>query len=390
MSALASDDRAATRAFLGLGAFYAAVFAALGVLMQFLPVWLQDARGLDEAAVTFVLSAQIFARTIAGPLWAQRVDRTGRARATLLLLVALSLLATLAYAVAHGELALFCCGLFFGACYPPLHAILDNTALDNAQRHGFAYTRVRVFGSVAFLLAIVAVGTLLRHVDNAVILWLLAATLALSLAVGLLLPAAERPPLASTGAPIGRLLRDVRFVAFLLAVGLVQGSHATYYSLSTLHWRQHGIDEQTAALLWSEGIVAEIVLFYWIRDRVERLRPTTLMLLGAGGAVVRWTLLAGTTSLPWLAAINWLHAVSFGCTFLGALRFIRLRIDAELQATAQGLLGAASAGVCMALATLLSGVLYERWQGLAFVGMAGLGAIGGVLALALRRRRGGN
>src|SRR5207244_178457 len=88
----AMSDATRTSAFVRLAAFYAATFAVLGVYMQFFPLWLHDARGLSEADVAFVLSGQIWARTIAGPVWAQRVDRTGNARRVLCVLVALSCL----------------------------------------------------------------------------------------------------------------------------------------------------------------------------------------------------------------------------------------------------------------------------------------------------------
>lgn len=382
------DERARSKAFSGLARFYAAVFAVLGVYMQFFPVWLHDARGLDEATVTLVLSGQIWSRTVAGPLWAQHVDRSGDARRTLAWLCALSMLVALAYAAASGTAVLFCCSVAFGLVYPPMHSILDSLAVESAHRCGFSFPRVRLFGSASFLVAIAAVGALLPHIDNRSLVWILAGGMALSLLAAAGLPTFERPhPLPASGVPIRLLLSQWRFVGFLLAAGLIQGSHSAYYSLSTLHWRRHGVEETTAALLWGEGIVAEIVLFFFIRDRAERLRPTTLMLLGAGGAIARWLLLASTTAVPLLAAGNWLHGVSFGCTFLGSLRFIRIRVAPGHQATAQGLLGAASSGVLMAVATLLAGQFYAHSGAGAFVAMAVLALLGGLLALLLRRRR---
>ncbi len=155
--------------------------------------------------------------------------------------------------------------------------------------------------------------------------------------------------------------------------------------MQVLHWRQHGIDEGTAGLLWAEGVVAEIVLFFFVRDVCERLRPTTLLLIGMSGAVVRWLLLAVLVSPLAIASINWLHAISFGVTYLGALQFLKRRVEPELQATAQGLLGAFSSGIGMAAGTLIAGEVYEIEPSLAFVAMAGLAAVGGLLAFCLRR-----
>ena len=377
--------------FLRLAAFYVAAFAVLGVYMQFFPLWLHDRRGLSATDVTFVLSGQIWARTLAGPVWALRVDRTGNPRRVLVWLVALSCVAMAAFHFAQTRTELLWCSVAFGCAYPPLHPILDGFALQTAQERGFPYTRVRMWGSLSFLLAIALAGAVLQYGSAAAapvgfVLAFLVSGLVVSLVAAVQLPAAS--PSAGPG-PVprpGRLLLHVPFLLFLLAAGLISGSHAAYYSLSTLHWRSHGMGETTASLLWGEGIVAEIALFFAVRDAAGRLRPTTLMLLGAGAAVLRWSVLAATTATVPLLLVNWLHSVSFGCTYLGSMRFIRTRVAPELQATAQGLLGAAGSGVCTALATWGAGRLYAAAPGRAFVAMAALAAAGGLLTWRLRRR----
>jgi PPP family 3-phenylpropionic acid transporter len=376
-----------TRVFVRLASYYAATFAVLGVYMQYFPVWLLDVGGLTHREVTQAQTGQILARTIAGPLWAQRVDRRGRPMQSVVLLTALSCATFALFPFAHGLWPLFVCCALYGCVYPPLHAILDNMTIEAAREHAFHYPRVRMWGSLAFLLVIVAVGVWLERASARGVFWLLLGLLLVSLVAAFWLPRSERPPDTSHGAPLRRLLVQPLFVLFLLASALLQGSHGAYYSLSTLHWREHGIGEGMAGLLWAEGIVAEIALFFWIRDLAERLRPTTLLLIGAAGAVVRWGVLASTVSPGVIAGVNWLHAASFGCTYLGGLRFLRMRVAPELQTTGQGLLGAATSGVGMVLGTLLAGEVYERSAEMAFWSMAGLAGLGAILALVLRRPR---
>ncbi|MEZ5962755.1 MAG: MFS transporter [Planctomycetota bacterium] len=376
-------------AFARLTGFYVASFAVLGAYMQFFPVWLHDVGGLGKREVTLVQSGQVWARTLAGPLWAQRVDREGGAHRILILLSGLSIVAFLAFRLGHGMAWLTVCCVAFGLCYPPMHPILDAFAMQTAHERGFSYPRVRAFGSASFLVVIVAVGAMLEHVASHWIHPLLTVLLVLTAFAAWRLPRTVRPA-AEPGrrAPLGALLRQPRFLLFLGAAGLVQGSHGTFYALSTLHWRAHGIGEGLAGLVWAEGVVAEIVLFFAARAFFERLRPTTLILLGAAGAAVRWCALGVTTELGPLLAVNWLHALSFGCTYLGSLRYVRVRVDAAHQATAQGLVGAATSGVGMVVGMLIGGAVYETAGGGAFLWMAGMAACGGAGAFVLRRRRG--
>ena len=379
----------ATRTWLGLAAFYAALFAVLGVFMQYFPLWLHDQRGLGEAQIAVVLSSMTVARTLAGPLWAQEVDRSGRPRRVLVLLCALSLLAFLVYRVSDSVLGLATASFLFGCCYPPMHPILDAFASATARHEGFAYGRLRMVGSLTFLAMVLGVGYWLEHAPSSTLFPLLLAGLVLMLAAAACLPAGPPPPAPAPrgngSAPMLQLLRSRPFLLLMLTAAIVQGSHAPYYNLSTLHWQANGIAKSTAGVLWAEGVLAEIVLFWFARGSVDRLRPTTLLVMGGAAAAVRWTVLGVTTDVGWLLGTNWLHALTFTCTYLGALRALDRRVHPSQRATAQGLLGAATSGVGMVVASLLGGFLYDRFAGAAFFAMALWGLLGVLLALRLRR-----
>lgn len=376
------------RPWFGLAAFYAASFAVLGVYMQFFPVWLHEQCHLGEAEIAIVLSAQTIARTIAGPLWAQRVDRTGNVRRVLVTLSSASAVAFALYSVSASFAWLWGCAFLFGCLYPPMHPILDAAGMQAAARWGFAYGRLRLVGSISFLLVILLVGWWLDRAGSAIVFVLLLAGLAATAGAATLLP---RSPVDALSTPVERaplwaLLRSGPFVLLLIAAALIQGSHATYYNLSTVHWKANGIDEAAAGALWAEGVFAEIVLLFLARQSVEKLRPTTLLMLGGAAAVVRWLVIGSSTSLGVLIATNWLHAFTFTCTYLGSLRALERRVPPHQRSTAQGLLGAATSGVGMVLGGVLGGFVYERWAGRAFFVMAALAALGAGLAAILRRQ----
>jgi PPP family 3-phenylpropionic acid transporter len=375
------------RPWLGLAAFYSASFSVLAVYMQFFPVWLHQQRGLGEAQIAVVLSAQTLARTFAGPLWSHGVDRTARPRRFLRLLSLGSVLAFALFGGVAGLPLLWSAAFLFGALYSPMHPILDALAIQQGVRHGFSFGRVRLVGSLSFLLVVLLVGWWLERNGTGSVFGILLACLCLTAFAGLVLPRNELPP----GPPPAStrwwsLLRSGPFVLLLLTSSLIQGSHAMYYNLSTVHWNAHGIGQQQAAVLWAEGVLAEIVVFFVARNSFDKLRPTTILMLGGLAGVLRWSVLACTTSFPILLAANWLHGLSFGATYLGALRALDRRVPEHQRATAQGLLGAASSGIGMVLGALLGGFVYERWGGLAFLTMAALAFGGALLAGILRQK----
>jgi PPP family 3-phenylpropionic acid transporter len=380
----ASPRSSDLKPWFGLAAFYAASFAVLAIWMQFVPLWLHEARGLTKAQLPIVLSAQTLSRTIAGPLWAWRVDRSRRPRTVLRVLAFASVGAFALFGAFDSIVLLWVASFLFGCVYSPMHPILDALAMQQATRSGFGFGRLRMVGSVSFLCVILATGWWLeREPADTVFAMLLVCLGATSIAsLGLPRGAPAEPAEGETAS--WRVLRSVPFVLLLIASALIQGSHSAYYTLSTVHWVDHGIGVGDASVLWAEAIVAEIALFFVARRSIDRLRPTTVLMLGGAGAVVRWCVLASTTSFGWLLATNWLHAFSFAATYLGALRALERRVPEQYRATAQGLLGAASSGVGMVLGALLASWAYERWAGRVFFTMAALAAVGVGLSLILR------
>ena len=89
-------------------------------------------------------------------------------------------------------------------------------------------------------------------------------------------------------------------------------------------------------------------------------------------------------ALPWL---QMLHALSFGATHLGALMFLSQRAPRGQAATAQGYL-AIAAGLAMAAATAISGMLYADFGSGAYIAMALVAVAGGACGFVAHRIRG--
>ena len=184
--------------------------------------------------------------------------------------------------------------------------------------------------------------------------------------------------------PATRLLRDPAFMATIAAASLIQASHALYYGFSTIDWRAAGFDGSAIGALWALGVIAEIALFALSARLPSSITPIVLLLIGAAGAVVRWSAMATAPPASLLPVLQCLHAFSFGATHLGALAFVARAAPAGTGATAQGYF-AVVLGIAMAVAMALAGVLYGRLGGAAYGVMAMLAGVGGVCALAARR-----
>ncbi|WP_370155840.1 MFS transporter [Ferrovibrio sp.] len=368
--------------------FYAALFVGPGIWLPFWSAWLES-RGLGATEIAIVVSSGIWIRLLAGPAAAHLVDRSGARRRALVLLSWASLLTFLPLWWAHSFWPLFLLATLYAVMWAPVTPFSENIALLAASRHNLQYGRMRLWGSISFLLVAYGAGLWLKGRDDDWIYgMLLAAMLLLALASHLLpdlrLPL-DRPRL--TGAPLLRLLRNRPFLVFMAANACLQSTHAMLYTFGTLHWRNAGLSDAQIGWLWAEGVLAEVLLFAVGQRVLQHVGGVGLLLLAAGGGLVRWCLLGVTGDFGLLVLLNLLHAATFGCAHLGAMRILAEGVDPDSSATAQTLYTAANSAF-LALATLAIGPLFAAAGGLTYWAMLPLSAAGGLFALLLWRGRG--
>lgn len=367
-----------------LSCFYAALFSAIGIFLPFWPVWLQS-KGLTPGEIGVLLASGYLVKILVNPMIGHVVDRVGSRRLPLVLLSAGALLAFAAFGFIDGFWAVLAAMVLFTSLWSPIMPVGDNLALIKTRETGIDYARVRLWGSLSFIVLATAGGAALESSTPTTLLWILGGALGLTLVSCLALPDAAPPPAAPGSGGVWSLLRSRTFLLFLAASGFAQVSHLIYYGFGTLHWRAQGIGDFTIGWLWSTGVLAEIVLFAWAGRWAAQTAPALLLGLGALAGILRWAVLAATVDVPVLFAAQILHGATFGCTHLGAMHFILRAAPPGLSARAQAVHAAISAGVVPGVAMPFMGPLYESLGGLAYLPMAGLSLLGLLAALALGR-----
>ncbi len=373
-----------------LGVFYAASFLVVGIQLPFWPVWLAG-RGLDATEIAGVFAAAIWAKVIATPALGALADRLGMRRGVMIALAALSCAAYAALWPAAGFWPLLGLNLVAGMAQSALMPLGDSITLAAVRTERLDYGRVRVWGSVSFVVAAIGSGAFLAGVaaggdggDQVLFLVLAASVGLLAACVAIpVAPAATTRRLRRTG--LGRLAADPKFWLFVGSAALLQASHQLYYGFGTLYWRELGFSEAVIGMLWAEGVVAEIVLFWYSRRFVARLGPLGLMALGGVAGIVRWSLMGAVPGLAGAAALQLLHALTFGASHLGAMHFMARTVPPGAAASAQSLYAALSAGFGSGLVMLVAGRLYAAYGGGAYPFMALLSAAGFCGVLWLRR-----
>lgn len=388
---MSGDSAGARPAALGikLSLVYGGFFLFLGMFAPYWPVWLEDSGfGLAEIGILVALTHGL--KTVTSPFIGHISDMSGNRRRILFLVGLLSVISFTFYFGARGLVAVAVVTIVSHIFIPAMLPLAEQFTVMAVRRHGVDYGRVRAVGSVTFILASLAGGILLDlFSSDAVIPFCLGALCATLFAIVILPP--ERSAKAGTGkgAPVLSsllsLIRDRHFLAVLIMVGLLQSSHGVYYALGSVHWRSEGIDPAMIGTLWGVGVVAEIILFVTAGRWIATLNPKMVFFWIGVLGVVRWAITAFSTDISTLMVVQLLHAATYGATHLATISFLGRHIPEERAASAQALVSAGPMGLGLGLALASSGVLYDHWEGGAYLAMAGLCALCALFAGVLMR-----
>ncbi|MDW8445323.1 MAG: MFS transporter [Acetobacteraceae bacterium] len=369
--------------------FYAAIFAAPGVTLPFLPVFLEG-RGFPADAVGLVMGAAQLARLVATPLGGAVADALGDRRFAAAAFCLAGAVGFAAMLPEGGRAVLAVSVVAASLASGPLFPLADSVALGLAARRGADFGRMRAAGSLSFLLATLLGGLVIERAGAEAVPRLALAGTAAAIASAVALPDLGLAR-ASGLRGVWGLLRLRPFQLLLLVSGLVQGSHALYYAFSAIDWGAAGLSPAVVALLWVEAVAAEILLLTFGRRIVSSFGPIGLLAAGGAGAALRWALTAATADARALALLQPLHAASFAMTMVGAAGLIARSVPPERGATAQALHASLGPGLATALLTPLAGALYAGFGRRSYLAMglaAGL-ALAALPALAAALRRTG-
>lgn len=355
---------------------YFTYFFSYGIFLPFWGVWLKG-EGIAPETIGMLLGAGLVARFLGSLLIAPRVKDPSHLVSALRLLALLTLAFAVGFCFGNGWGWLMLVIAGFNLFFSPLVPLTDALAATWQKQIRMDYGRVRLWGSLAFVIGSALTGQLVAvWGHNAILYSLILSVLAMLLGMLLkpsVMPQGEARTHGGAERSLWALLKEGPVWRFLLCVTLLQGAHAGYYSFGSIYWQEAGYSASTIGYLWSLGVVAEVIIFASSNVLFRRWNARNLLLLSACCGVLRWSLMAYSTELCWLLLIQILHCGTFTVCHLAAMRFIAARQGQEV-IRLQAVYSALAMGGGIAVMTVIAGFLFEHWQGGVFWVMAAVAA----------------
>lgn len=323
-------------------ALSASYFAHIGFFNPYLSLWLKDL-GYGLFAIGLLTSVQSGTRLVAPYVWGWFSDHTGErvkllrysAMAALLLsiglwfdwsLYGLMLLLLLMFVNTSGMM-------------PMSEAAMAHLVSQGGQFDAARYGRVRLWGSLGFLVTVVAAGAWFEAFGMGHFpAWAQGTLLAVVLSAWWLPNLKEAAHPADERADIAPVLRQPRVRWFFAAMFFHVLAHIFIYAFFSLYLDGLGYSKTVIGLLWALSVLIEIGWFFTQGRWLPLLSHSGWLVLAAALMVVRMLLTAGLPLVwPLLLLAQALHAITFATHHTVCIALLSQHFPGRLRGRGQAL-----------------------------------------------------
>lgn len=346
-----------------LSSFYLFYFASLGALIPYWGLYLKHL-GFNIADIGTLMAIIMATKVISPNIWGWIADHTGKRMAIVRLG---SLLAAITFACVFWvqsywwlALVMLLFSFFWNAALPQFEAATMLHLKAEPQR----YSRIRLWGSVGFIVAVLGIGRFLDYFSINFLPWIIGTLLALNCLVALLTPDVTFSHVSKADNSLFSLLFKPELLAFFLVYLLLQVAHGPYYVFYSVYLQQHDYTATLTGLLWALGVAAEVLIFIWMYGLIKRVSLRAMLLSSLALSMLRWLMIAyGVDFFSVIVCAQLLHAASFGVAHVVAIQFIHRYFGGGHQSKGQALYSSLSFGLGGMLGSFFSGYFWDLMGG---------------------------
>jgi PPP family 3-phenylpropionic acid transporter len=373
-----------------LSAFYLVFFAVLGVLGPYWGPYLKSL-GYEAAQIGTLIGLLHATKLIAPNLWGWVADRLGRRMGVIRFACVAAALGFAGVFVADDFLAMAGVILAFSFFWNATLSQFEANTLSHLGAQSHRYPRIRLWGTVGFMVAVLAVGegidVLGAGIVPAVLLGLFVTLSGISLSV----PEAPGNGGDRAGPGLWAVLRQPKVLGLFGACFLLQASHGPFYAFYSIYLQDAGYSGTAIGLLWAVALLAEIAVFLLMPRWLPRFGHRRLLIIAMLLAVVRWVMVGlFPEQVPLQAVAQLFHAATYGIYHAAAISMVDRYFTGALQGRGQALYSSLTFGAGVAVGSFLAGALWDVIGGAStFMLAAGLGLAAALLAHYTLPRPGG-
>ncbi len=340
-----------------LSLFYFCYFASLGALVPFWTLYL-DYLQFSSLEIGQLIATLAVSKILAPYIWGWVADKTGFHIRIVQITSLLSVLCFLPLLWFDGFWTMLCFMLLFSFFWNASLPQFEVVTLGHLGKDLNRYSQIRLWGSLGFIVTVVLLGAVFQSVSiNYLPVLLLLIFLSIWFSSLQVSEYSQQEKLSSS---IWSVLKQPKVIALLLSCFFIQASHGPYYTFFSLHMESLSYSRLSIGLLWSLGVLAEVVLFFFMPHLLRIKTASFWLVISLLLTSVRWFLMAFFSDESVIVLIiQCLHAASFGLFHAAAIHLI-YDFFPQHKGRGQALYASVSFGAGGASGSLYAGILWDK------------------------------
>ncbi len=353
-------------------------FASIGLFNPYTPLWFQSL-GFSTLVIGSIASLQSWTRVLVpyawswlGDHWGQGARRVDLLRIATAAIVVASLGILVFDSVVGLAIIVFLVFAANGAVVPLMEAAVAQRLATAQGMDVGRYGRVRMWGSIGFIVTVGLFGALLERTGIAALPGCVVGVSVLLAFATWRLPRPARVALSPEAlraaasklnqARVWTVLRRPEVAWFFAGIFFTVLAHTSLYVFLSLYLDSLGYPKSAVGALWAVGVAVEIV-FFWRQGRwFARFSAHTWLLAAAVASVLRFSAMAAFGG-AWLVLViaQCLHALTFAAQHAACISLVDRYFAGPSRGRGQALYSTLGYGLSGVLGGVAGGALSQRW-----------------------------
>ena len=346
-----------------LSRFYFFYYFFVGSFVPYWGIYLQS-ENFSPSSIGILLSLFQISRIVAPNFWGWLADHTGHRVKWIKLTSFLGLIGFIGIFWAKGFFWIFLVMLalsLFTSSTLPLAESLTLAHLATTDGH---YSRIRLWGSIGFIVASLFLGYLIDLQGINILLWVLLIAQAIIFFLSNTIPETQDIQHKTNDLSIWKIIKTPSVIALLLGCTLMVSAHGVLYNFYSIYLKDHGYSSGTIGWLWAVGVICEILIFMAMPKILQRYSLKAILLMSLFLGVIRFILIGASPDHLYLLFIaQMFHAATFGSFHAASIEVIAYYFKGRNQTRGQAIYNSVAYGIGGTIGGLGGGYLIQYLGG---------------------------
>ena len=346
-----------------LSRFYFFYYFFVGSFVPYWGIYLQS-ENFSPSSIGILLSLFQISRIVAPNFWGWLADHTGHRVKWIKLTSFLGLIGFIGVFWAKGFFWIFlvmsALSLFTSSTLP----LAESLTLAHLATTDGHYSRIRLWGSIGFIVASLFLGYLIDLQGINILLWVLLIAQAIIFFLSNTIPETQDIQHKTNDLSIWKIIKTPSVIALLIGCTLMVSAHGVLYNFYSIYLKDHGYSSGTIGWLWAVGVICEILIFMAMPKILQRYSLKAILLMSLFLGVIRFILIGASPDHLYLLFIaQMFHAATFGSFHAASIEVIAYYFKGRNQTRGQAIYNSVAYGIGGTIGGLGGGYLIQYLGG---------------------------